>query len=253
MGRIWRQGLPQGPTGQGAARELLLDCTCLWHQEELRTSHVLPAKRRNGFPSNTGWDKRHVTISSTRMNTFRVFSYPHWQMASLQVSEWVKVTQSCPTLCDPMDYTVFRTLQARILDWATSPFSRGSSQPRDWTQVSYVAGGFFTSWAAGKPKNTGVGSLSLLQRIFPTQESNQGLLNCRRILYQLSYQGRSLQVIRKLVKSIRKRDFPGHPEVKNVPCHVGDAGLIPSQGTKISHTEEQPTCMLQVLEPMSYS
>ena len=39
----------------------------------------------------------------------------------------------------------------------------------------------------GKPKNTGVGSLPLLQRIFPTQESNQGLLHCRQILYQLSY------------------------------------------------------------------
>ena len=38
----------------------------------------------------------------------------------------------------------------------------------------------------GKPKNTGVGNLSLLQRIFPTQESNQGLLHCRQILYQLS-------------------------------------------------------------------
>ena len=41
----------------------------------------------------------------------------------------------------------------------------------------------------GKPKNTGVGSLSLLQWIFPTQESNWGLLHCRWILYQLSYQG----------------------------------------------------------------
>ena len=41
----------------------------------------------------------------------------------------------------------------------------------------------------GKPKNAGVGNLSLLQGIFPTQESNQGLLHCRRILYQLSYQG----------------------------------------------------------------
>ena len=40
-----------------------------------------------------------------------------------------------------------------------------------------------------KPRNTGVGSLSLLQRIFPTQESNRGLLHCRRIPYQLSYQG----------------------------------------------------------------
>ena len=41
----------------------------------------------------------------------------------------------------------------------------------------------------GKPKNTGVGSLSLLQGILPTQESNWGLLHCRQILYQLSYQG----------------------------------------------------------------
>ena len=41
----------------------------------------------------------------------------------------------------------------------------------------------------GKPKNTGVGSLSLLQRIFLTQELNQGLLHCRWILHQLSYQG----------------------------------------------------------------
>ena len=41
----------------------------------------------------------------------------------------------------------------------------------------------------GKPKNTGVGSLFLLQRIFPTQEWNWGLLHCRWILYQLSYQG----------------------------------------------------------------
>ena len=40
----------------------------------------------------------------------------------------------------------------------------------------------------GKPKNTGVGSLSLLQRIFPTQELNWGLLHCRWILYQLTYE-----------------------------------------------------------------
>ena len=45
------------------------------------------------------------------------------------------------------------------------------------------------SEAQGKPKDTGVGSLSLLQGPFPTQESNRGLLHCRRILYQLSYEG----------------------------------------------------------------
>ena len=47
----------------------------------------------------------------------------------------------------------------------------------------------FPAEPQGKPKNTGVGSLSLLQRIFPTQRSNQGLLHYRRILYQLNYQG----------------------------------------------------------------
>ena len=43
----------------------------------------------------------------------------------------VKVAQSCPTLCDPTDYTVHGILQARILEWVALPFSRGSSQPRD--------------------------------------------------------------------------------------------------------------------------
>ena len=66
-----------------------------------------------------------------------------------------------------------------------------SSQPRDWTQVSHIAGGFATSWAPQwKPKNTGVGRLFLLQRIFPTHQLNKGLLHCRRILYQLSHKGR---------------------------------------------------------------
>ena len=46
-----------------------------------------------------------------------------------------------------MDYTVNRILQARVLEWVAFPFSRGSSQPRDQTQVSYMAGGFFTRWA----------------------------------------------------------------------------------------------------------
>ena len=57
----------------------------------------------------------------------------------------VKVVQSCLTLCDPMDYTVHGILQARILEWVAFPFSRNSSQTRDRTQVSHIAGGFFTS------------------------------------------------------------------------------------------------------------
>ena len=57
----------------------------------------------------------------------------------------VEVIQSCLTLCDPMDYTVHGVLQARILEWVAFPFSGGSSQPRNQTQVSYVAGRVITS------------------------------------------------------------------------------------------------------------
>ena len=63
----------------------------------------------------------------------------------------VKAAQSCPTLCDPMDYTVRRILQARILEWVAFSFSRGSSeQPRDPTQVSHISGRFSTSQATGE-------------------------------------------------------------------------------------------------------
>ena len=63
------------------------------------------------------------------------------------------VAESCPTLCDPMDcsqpgFSVHGSLQARILEWVAFSFSRGSSQPRDWTHtscVSSLAGRFFTT------------------------------------------------------------------------------------------------------------
>ena len=66
----------------------------------------------------------------------------------------MKFAQLCPTLCDPVDYTVHGILQARILEWIAFPFSRGSSQPRDWSQVSHIAGGFFTSWATREAKES---------------------------------------------------------------------------------------------------
>ena len=53
----------------------------------------------------------------------------------------VKVAQLCPTLCNPMVYTVYGILQARIPEWVAFSFSRGSPQPRDRTQVSHIAGG----------------------------------------------------------------------------------------------------------------
>ena len=65
---------------------------------------------------------------------------------------YLLVAQSCPTLCNPMDYSllgssVHGVIQARILEWVAIFFSRGSSWPRDWTRVSYIAGRFFPTWA----------------------------------------------------------------------------------------------------------
>ena len=64
----------------------------------------------------------------------------------------LKSLKSCPTLCDPMNRSpqgssVHGILQARILEWVAVSSSRGSLQPRDWTQVYCIAGGFFTNWA----------------------------------------------------------------------------------------------------------
>ena len=69
------------------------------------------------------------------------------------------------------------------------PSSKGSSQPRDQIRSSAMQFDSLPFVSSRKPKNTRVDSLSLLQGIFPTQELNQGLLHCRQILYQLSYQG----------------------------------------------------------------
>ena len=64
-----------------------------------------------------------------------------------------KSLQSCPTLwdtidCSPPGSSVHGILQARILEWIAIPFSRGSSQPRDWTWVSCTTGRFLTNWAS---------------------------------------------------------------------------------------------------------
>ena len=72
------------------------------------------------------------------------------ETSKFHLSDYTNIAQSCPTLCDLMDYTVHGILQARILEWVAILFSRG---------------------------------------IFPTQGSNPGLSRCRQILYQLSHQG----------------------------------------------------------------
>ena len=107
----------------------------------------------------------------------------------------VKVAQSCPTLCDSMCYTSpwnspGKNTGVGRLSLIQGIFPNPGIEPRSPTlQVDSSP-----AEPQGKPKITGVGSLSLLQQIVPTQESNWGLLHCRQILSQLSYQARPVCV-----------------------------------------------------------
>ena len=135
------------------------------------------------------------------------------------------------TLCDPMDSSplpssVLGILQARLLEWVAISSSRGSSQFRCQiciSCISCITGRLFTCWATGEApwifspwnspgQNTGVGSLSFLQGIFPTQGSNPGLSHCRWILYQLSHKGsprrdyRGLEIWRLLITTSKNKN-----------------------------------------------
>ena len=109
-----------------------------------------------------------------------------YPLESLQVK--VKVAQSCLTLCDPMDNpwnSPGKNTGVDSLIPSPGDLPNPGIEPRSPAlQVDSLP-----AEPRRKPKNTRVGSLSLLQRIFPTQGSNWGLLLCRLILYQLSYQG----------------------------------------------------------------
>ena len=80
-------------------------------------------------------------------------------------------------------------LQARILEWIAFPFSRGSSNPGIVPRSPALQADSLPAETQGKPKNTGVDSLSLLQGIFSTQESNPSFPHFRQILYQLRHKG----------------------------------------------------------------
>ena len=81
----------------------------------------------------------------------RLSSYGAWLSCPKTYGIKVKIAQPCLTLCNPMDYTAHGILQIRILGCIAFPFSSGSSQSRDHTHVSCIAGEFFTSWPPGKP------------------------------------------------------------------------------------------------------
>ena len=95
--------------------------------------------------------------------THTLLSYELFCIAALKLLSCCccLAAQSCLTLCDPMDCNppgsfVYGILQARILEWVSIPFSRGSSWPRDWTQVSCITGGFLLLSLQGSPKHLSI-------------------------------------------------------------------------------------------------
>ena len=115
-----------------------------WRRKWQPTPVFLPEKNPwTNNPRAGGATVQRVTKSQTWVNSWawvQFYICMYWSEV-----KWKSL--SSLTLCDPMDCRVHGILQARILEWVAIPFSRGSSQPMDWTQVSRNAGGFFTSWA----------------------------------------------------------------------------------------------------------
>ena len=87
------------------------------------------------------------------------------------------------------NFFIHLSVNGRMLEWLPCPPPGNLPNPGTEPRSPTLQADSLLSEPPGKPKNTGVGSLSFLQGIFPTQESNWGLLHCRRILYYLSYQG----------------------------------------------------------------
>ena len=115
----------------------------------------------NGLPCLPPGNLPRVRTQGSNPHLFCLF---HWQAGSLPLvppgkpdgSHVVLGTQSCPTLCSPIDcsppnYSVHGISQPRILEWIAISFSRGSSWTRDWTWVSCIAGRFFTSGSCKLP------------------------------------------------------------------------------------------------------
>ena len=113
----------------------------------------------------------------------------HIPKIRLYVLVKVKVAQSCLTI-QSMEFS-------RPEYWSGQPFLSPGDLPNPGIEPRSPAlqVDSLPAEPPGKPKKTGVGSLSLLKGIFLSQESNQGLLHCRRILNQLSYQGSPISCI----------------------------------------------------------
>ena len=144
----WTELIPEGESE--VAQSCLTLCDPMGHSLPGFSVHGIFQARilewvAISFSRRSSWRRDWTQVSYIVGKCFTI-----WAIREAQKK--VKVAKLCPTLCDPKDCSlpgssVHEILQSRILEWVAFPFSRGSSQLRDWTQVSYIVGRFFTSWA----------------------------------------------------------------------------------------------------------
>ena len=123
--------------------------------------------------------------------------------------------------CSLPSSSVHGILQARILEWVAIPFSRGSSQPRDRTQVSCIAGGFFTTWTTREAPKKVRGYQTRWNRIFqlswetmiPHVSSSAGHLQCLPLLITTPL----VPLLSSLSQPYLQKPSPLHLEVKTFP------------------------------------
>ena len=143
-----RKGLPCYPHGGGLVSQLCPTLSTPWTVTGQAPRCMDSPSKNNGLGCHFHLQGIFPTqgLSPGLLHCRKIWA----TREALRGSTEVKVAQSCQTLCNPMDWIFHGILQARILERVAFPFSRGSSQPRDRTQVSHIAGGFFTSSATRK-------------------------------------------------------------------------------------------------------
>ena len=130
---LWKAGVFWGSSNQSRLSGLV--CFRIWCFDQVTKwfhlkQHVWLKKKFETNPIAVSTPSAQIVITK--------YHFPlKWKWKSL----------SCVRLCSLLDYTVHGILQARVLKWVAFPFSRESSQPRNQTRVSCIAGRFFTNWA----------------------------------------------------------------------------------------------------------
>ena len=106
---------------------------------------------------NQPWDSGSISVCLQIPRRIPWFLHPLGLLGESFTTSFLSESESRSVvliLCDPINYTVHGILQAKILEWVAIPFSRGSSQPRDRTQVSHIVGEFFTIWAIRETRSS---------------------------------------------------------------------------------------------------